>query len=279
MSFRFTRAPLTQHLLLAGVLGVAFALGSTDAFAEVWHDMVGLASDRVLFVGGLMVLHTALYWPIAAAFHVVDTTDRPAWIARHRIQQGKRKQPPLGRTLGVLARNQFLLLPLLLWGFGEGLRWRGWTVEAELPSVGRLAFELVGQGLVAVLVFYAGHRFLHRPWWMRRVHRVHHEFRATSAWASEYAHPVEFVLGNFLALVAGAWLFLPHLASMYVFTTLSLLTILVHHSGYALPWAPWSVAHDWHHYRMNEVFGTTGFLDRLLGTDATFRTLEDGEER
>ena len=70
----------------------------------------------------------------------------------------------------------------------------------------------------------------------------------------------------------------PHLATIYVFALVSVLTILVHHSGYALPWAPYSLPHDWHHYRVKELFGTTGFIDRLLGTDQEFRNLEHDEE-
>jgi len=277
MAFHYSRGRLTQHLLLGTVIGGSVAVASTDAFASAWRTMVEASSERVLFAGGLMVLHTVVFWSVAGAFVYVDRTDRPAFVARHRIQPTKRKHPALGPTLRVLVRNQFLLLPLLLIGFQELLLLRGWEAESYLPSFGRLALELIGQGICATVVFYTGHRFLHRKWWMKNVHKVHHEFRSTTALASEYAHPVEFVVGNFGALVVGALVIAPHLASIYLFALVSLLTILVHHSGYALPWAPWSVPHDWHHYRFKELFGTTGALDRVFGTDKEFRTLEDGD--
>ena len=104
-------------------------------------------------------------------------------------------------------------------------------------------------------------------------------FRTTSAWAAEYAHPIEFVVGNFGAMVAGALLFAPSLASIYVFESVAVLTVLVHHSGYALPWAPWSMPHDWHHYRFVELFGSTALLDRLFGTAPEFEKLQDTEIR
>ncbi len=279
MSFRYRSRPVTHNALVAGLVLAAVGAGSTEPAAAAWSALVRSVPERALLTGGLMVLHTAIFWPVCLAFHYVDTHDRPAWIARHRIQPDKRKHPDLPTTVRVLLRNQFLILPVLLFGFGEVLLAMGWRAEAELPTLPRLALELVALGVCSQVVFYAGHRFLHRKWWMRHVHRVHHEFRATTAFASEYAHPFEFVVGNFLALVAGPLIFHPHLATMYLFTVLALVTILVHHSGYALPWAPWSVPHDWHHYRFNELFGTTGFLDRLLGTDAEFRTLRDGEVR
>ena len=54
---------------------------------------------------------------------------------------------------------------------------------------------------------------------------------------------------------------------------------MIPRSGYAIPWASWSVHHDWHHFRYSEAFGTFGHLDRWLGTDKEFSTLKDGEHR
>ena len=95
--------------------------------------------------------------------------------------------------------------------------------------------------------------------------------------ASEYAHPVEFCLGNFGTLAGGVVLFAPSLASIYLFTLLAVLTVLIHHGGYALPWAPWALPHDWHHYKYKEMFGTIGLLDRLLKTDLEFQKLEEDD--
>ncbi|MCO4743305.1 MAG: sterol desaturase family protein [Proteobacteria bacterium] len=279
MGFHYTREPqLTQHALIGTLVAFAFGVGSTDAFAQLWSTTVASTHPRVLLVGGLLGIHTLVFWPVCFAFHWVDQTDSPRFIAKHRIQRERRKLPPLRRAIAVLVRNQFLFLPVLLLLLAEALAWRGWRPEAELPTLGRIVLELVGQAIIAVLIFYGGHRFLHRKWWMKRVHRVHHEFKATTAFASEYAHPVEFAIANFATLAGGALLLAPHLASMYLFTVLSVMTILVHHSGYALPWAPYSVPHDWHHFRVKELFGTTGMLDRLLGTDTELRGLEDGDE-
>lgn len=279
MGFRvIAEHPIRQHALILGVLALVLAVASTPWFELQWAAMVRVAPPQVLVVVGLMLLHTVVFYGVCMAFHRVDTTDRPAFVARHRIQQERRKHPPMDQTLKVLARNQFLFLPLLLYGLTELLLMRGWRPEAELPSLGRLAWELVAQGVIAVVVFYASHRFLHRKWWMKRVHRVHHEFKTTTAWASEYAHPVEFMGSNFATLATGAFLQAPHLASMYLFALLSLLTILVHHSGYALPWAPYAIPHDWHHYKVHELFGTTGFLDRVMATDLELRKLREESE-
>lgn len=278
MAFRFRREPITQHLLVGGLLICAFAAGGTEVAARAWASLVDTISPRWLVTGGLLGIHTVVFWSVGGLFALVDATDRPRLVARHRIQSGPPRQPPMRQTLQVLVRNQ-LLLAMLLVGFTELLLWRGWRPEAQLPSLMRLALELIGQAICTLIVFYGSHRFLHRKWWLKRVHRVHHEFRTSSALASEYAHPLEFAISNFGTLTLGALLIAPHLASMYLFAILALLTTLVHHSGYALPWAPWSVPHDWHHYQIRELFGTTGLLDRIFGTAPVFQTLEDGEER
>ncbi len=279
MAFHYAREPWTQYLLVGSLLTLAIGVGTTQTFASTWARIATGVDDRILLTGGLMVLHTVVFYPVCLAFHYVDTHDKPDFVARYRIQRSKRKHPAMGQTLKILFRNQFLFLPVLLFFTGELLLLRGWTVESELPSLGRLIYELAVQAVCAVVVFYTAHRALHGKWWMVHVHRIHHEFRTTTAWASEYAHPFEFVVGNFLTMVGGALLIAPHMLSMYLFATLGLLTILSHHSGYALPWAPWALPHDWHHYRFNEIFGTTGLIDRVMGTDKDFSKLKDGDIR
>lgn len=278
MAFRYTRPPATQHLLLGGLLLGAIYVGAQPGFARAWAAMVRAHSDLALMTVGPWLLHALVFWALALGFHHVDTHDRPAFIARHRIQRGRRRQPPLARVLRVLAINHLLWAPVMLVIIAALLRARGWTASPELPSVARLLFELIQMSVAAVLIFYATHRFLHRKWWMRRVHRVHHEFKTSSALASEYTHPLEYCIGNFGTLAGGIVLFGPSLASIYLFTVLSVVTFVIHHSGYALPWAPWPLPHDWHHYRVVEQFGTFGVLDRWLGTDGRFGELRDGDE-
>ena len=219
-----------------------------------------------LAIGGPLLVHLALFWALVPLFHYADTHDRPAWIVRHRIQSAPLRRPAFRAAVPLVLVNQLFWSPLLLGALWLWLDARGWSPSPTLPGPGQLALELLAMGACSVIWFYASHRFLHRPWWMKRVHRVHHEFRATTALASEYAHPVEFVFGSFGTLAAGVAIFAPDLASILLYTALSIWTVLIHHCGYALPWAPWSVHHDWHHYKVAEAFGTLGILDRLLGT-------------
>jgi methylsterol monooxygenase len=279
LGFKYTSPPLTQGALSAVQIGAAIAIGAHPSSAALWREIVQKVPEWVLLIAVVWGGHAVLYWGVCLGFHYVDTHDRPAFIARYRNQTGDAHRPPMKRVLRNLAVNQLLLSPitlLLLWG---ALRLRGWAPSEELPSVLQLLAELAGMSVLSVLWFYASHRFLHRPWWMNKVHRVHHEFRTTSAIASEYAHWAEYTVGNFGTLAFGVVLIAPSLPGIYLYTLVAISTVLVHHSGYALPWASWSVHHDWHHFRYKECFGTLGILDRLLGTDPEFRTLKHGDTR
>lgn len=247
--------------------------------AGPWARLVAEVPEGLLVVGVPIALHLLVFWGMAALYGAVDRSGKPGWVARHRIQQGPPRQPPLSRVLPVLAWNQLFFSPLLMAGVWVALWLRGWVPQAALPSPGRLLLEVAGLSAFSLVCFYASHRALHHPWWMKRVHRVHHEYRTSSALASEYAHPFEFVVANFGTLAVGVVLLAPSLPALYLFTVLSLHTVVAHHSGYALPGLPWSVPHDWHHYRFTESFGTIGLLDRLFGTDRELRSLKDGDER
>lgn len=277
MGFRYTSPPLTHGVgslvLIAGFLGLT-ALPGVQVW---WTQWVESTPAAVHFPIAVFVLHGLIYWGISAICWGVDRTGKPAFIAKHRIQSGPVRQPERGKVVRLLALNQLLITPVMLGGLWGALWLRGWEIDATLPGPLEVLAHLAGLTVAAALWFYASHRFLHRPWWMKRIHRVHHEFRTSSAWAAEYAHPFEMVVANFGTLAIGVVLLGPNLATIYLYTVVGTLTFVGHHSGFALPWLSWSVHHDWHHYKYTEAFGTFGVLDRLLGTDAAMAELNDGD--
>jgi Delta7-sterol 5-desaturase len=50
--------------------------------------------------------------------------------------------------------------------------------------------------------FYWTHRLLHRPWWLRHVHGVHHRSRSPSPWAAYSFHPVEALINGMVTPLA-----------------------------------------------------------------------------
>jgi len=78
-----------------------------------------------------------------------------------------------------------------------------WLVDKHTPFFGyweRHEFTAVSL-IVNVLVymfwmdswFYWTHRLLHRPWWWKNIHYVHHQFLHPTAFAQDAVHPFEAV--------------------------------------------------------------------------------------
>ena len=278
MAFRYSSPPLTQGISSLVLIGLGLGLMATPGVQGLWSGWVEGTHALVHLVLAVFVLHALVFWGMSGFFWWVDRRGGPDWIVRHRIQSGPAREPETRRVAANLALNQLVVTPLMLVGLWKALEWRGWSVDTAFPGVFEVAWQMVALGGIAAIWFYATHRFLHRPWWMKKVHRVHHEFRTTRAWAAEYAHPVEMVFGNFGTLAIGVLILGPNLATLYIYTVVATHTFVAHHAGFAIPWMSWAVHHDWHHYRYKEAFGTFGILDRLLGTDEEFRALEDGQE-
>jgi Delta7-sterol 5-desaturase len=126
--------------------------------------------------------------------------------------------------------------------------------------------------------FYWTHRLMHRPWWFRRMHAVHHESRPPTAWAAMSFHPWEALTG---ALVVPLLVFLIPIHVAVLGLVLAIMTFMgvTNHMGWEVfprwlvhgPLGKWVITashHERHHaeYRCN--YGLYfRFWDRLCGTD------------
>jgi len=85
-----------------------------------------------------------------------------------------------------------------------------------------------------------------------------------------YAHPFEFMFSNIMPLVAGVLVARSHLFSQWVWYAAAIVTTVIHHCGYALPFFVGNFApndHDFHHEKFEVHYGLLGWLDRLHGTN------------
>lgn len=277
MAFRYARSSPTQYALTLGGLALVGLWLSLDGAQATWSAWLDATPAWFHFVGAVYVIHGIIFWGLAAFFAAVERSGKPRWIARTKIQDEVKGRPATRDIVRVLAINQLFWTPLILLGIWQALELRGWSSSAPLPSVGDFLLEMAGLSLVSPIYFYASHRFLHRRWWMRRVHRVHHEFRTSAVIASEYAHWFEFIVGNFGTMAFGILVIEPSLLTIWVFAGLGTLTFSSHHSGYAVPLLPCPMHHDWHHYRYREAFGTYDLLDRLFRTQDELDALNHGD--
>ena len=72
------------------------------------------------------------------------------------------------------------------------------------PSLFELMWQTVFCMFMEDTMFYWSHRLLHHPKIYAKIHKKHHEFNNPVGFISEYAHPLEYVLGNVLPTFIGA---------------------------------------------------------------------------
>ena len=89
-------------------------------------------------------------------------------------------------------------------------------------------------------MFYWSHRTLHLPFLYKRVHKVHHEFYNTIAFASLYAHWFEWLFGNLMPVFINLFIFQDklHVATFGLFNFYGVLKTHNAHSGYSFPYNP-----------------------------------------
>ena len=223
------------------------------------------------------MVHLVIYWGTGLAYLVFEKlVASKAFIQRYKIQPNKSVTGAELTKLvkAVLANHTMLLVGfLLLRKLGDSLRGlKGHfqeMVDRPIPSIKRIFTEYIINLGVFEVIFYALHWSLHRPQWYKQIHKQHHEFKAPIALASEYAHPLEFVLSNIIPGAVGPLLTKAHPISTWVWLCGSIVMTNTHHSGFMWPWYPansWTSAHDYHHYLFEDQMGVVGFMDWLCGT-------------
>ncbi len=195
--------------------------------------------------------------------------------------------PQIRREIGwSLASAAIYGVPagIAAWGWQN----RGWTVIYTDPN----AFPLWYLPLSVLLClaahdswFYWTHRLMHRPWWFKTAHAVHHASRPPTAWAAMSFHPWEALTG---AIVIPVLIFIIplHVAALGLVLLIMTLMGITNHMGWELfprfmvngPLGSLLITATHHQRHHDDYRGNYGlyfrFWDRLCGTDlglGTFR--------
>ena len=120
---------------------------------------------------------------------------------------------------------------------------------------------------------------------MKNIHYIHHRHTTTVGLAATYAHPLEYLFGNVIAVSSGALILREriHLWTFLMFVTWAELSTVDDHSGYNWPWSPFEILpfatsaeyHDYHHSHGHNgnYSGNYSFVDNILGNNKKFHEM------
>lgn len=165
-------------------------------------------------------------------------------------------------------------------------------IDAEnVPTTLTLAGSLMFCMLCEDATFYFSHRFLHLRWVYPYIHKMHHEYSQTVGIASQYTHPVEFVLGNVIPTAVGPLILGPHMHLLTVFAwyALRIGESLDGHCGYEFSFSPYRLIpfsgsasyHDYHHsHNVGNYASFFQIWDTIFGTNKDyFQHLEEEQQK
>lgn len=134
----------------------------------------------------------------------------------------------------LLVTTPCLLLPFLWCDFELPNR-----VDNDFPSEIELFLNIMFCALLADMFAFLSHSTMHRPFFYKRFHKLHHEHKVTTSIATIHFHPLEHVFSNVIPQVIGAELLgrRMHLSSYFGWLLIRMMCSIEEHGGYKWSWS------------------------------------------
>lgn len=282
------------------VIGFFFVL---PMLAEPLYRSLPSHDSSVLFAVGSWVIHITIFTFSNLTMFCIYKLELP-FFERYKISRDPwpwHKYPveyrqQIKRTLITLFINQLVILPVI-----SSIEFMMNTVTITsdpnlFPSTIQLISQITFFMIMEDTVFYWIHRLLHSRKLYGWIHKKHHEYKVTVGIASEYAHPVEFVLGNIIPASIGATLLGSkcHMFTWWMWLIVRVWETVDGHCGYDFSWSPFRLLplsgsanyHDFHHsHNIGNFSSFFTYWDSICGTNTfyyrflTRRQREEDETR
>ncbi|PVV03766.1 hypothetical protein BB560_001743 [Smittium megazygosporum] len=255
--------------------------GYVPTKAETYWLSIFEGRNEALVFGVVAFLHHFItYYLRYLPYYVADYIP---FLQKYRLQPAVSDER-WWHCLKSLLISQFLIqLPMMLLFF-PAANVVGFELSLPFPPIRKVILQCVTFIFIEDFYHYFVHRLMHNKFLYKRIHKVHHEYTAPFGITAEYAHPLEtIILGQ--GTIGGPLLYTffvepVHITTMLWWITLRLWQTIEAHCGYDFPWSMyhwfplWAGAdhHDYHHMAfVNNFASTFRYLDRILGTDASYQ--------
>jgi len=191
-----------------------------------------------------------------------------------------------GQSEQIKREIAWSLVSALIYGVPAGaVVWVWWNLDATLiyTDLGAHPLWYLPLSLSVYLFlqdswFYWTHRLMHRPWWFKLAHKVHHDSRPPTAWTAMSFHPIEAISGAIL-IPTLVFIIPIHLSVLGIVLTTATIMGVTNHMGWEIfprwlvhsrfgSWLITASHHERHHEEYQCNFGLYfRFWDRICGTD------------
>jgi sterol desaturase/sphingolipid hydroxylase (fatty acid hydroxylase superfamily) len=284
-------------LLVAFLLTVCYFQYLPQLIKEFWPTLLEKYSIKEIFVVLSFSIHTGIYGISNLVMYCIYKI-KLRFFENYRIldkpwpweSDPEAWKVLLKKSLKTTAITHFMIAPFFLFlETRNDLKMR-FDIET-FPETWEILKQILFFMLVEDFLFYWHHRMLHHPKLYPYIHKIHHEYNITVSISAEYAHPLEFILGNLIPTNIGPKILgsQVHFITYSMWIIIRLMETVDGHSGYEFSWSPFrllplSGSSNYHNFHHSHNVGNYGslftFWDSLCGTNKRyFQYLSRKEKR
>jgi len=257
-------------------------------------------SDNPFYVGvvGSMLVHTSAFIVMNTVMYVIYKMNHPffeqfkvqkkSWPWQRGSKEREEWYALVIKALKLIAFNELIVVPILFTlNYPTTKKFNSMKIE-DLPSWTTSLWQICLCMVIEDTSFYWLHRFMHWAPIYGRFHKVHHQYKTTVGIASEYSHPVDFVLSSAIPYSAGPLILGVHTYTLWMWALLRTGETTDGHCGYEFPWSPYrllpfsgsSSYHDYHHsHNVGNFSSFFTWWDHLNGTNADYYKFLEKQEK